>query len=160
MGCISKCKQQKKHEGKAYVVCDNQGMIRTLQEQEARVKFRKRIKKAYWNYIMTIQQMVEERKKEGRGEAEVVWIKSHMSRNGALNKKHTDQDRKAEEIAKDKGRETEEVPKPKNIWTIENNNGLYIHSKIRKSAEKAIKGKIFQTFLEEKEDREYTEEQT
>ena len=36
-----------------------------------------------------------------------------MSRNGALNKKHTDQDRKVEEIAKDKGRETEEVPKPK-----------------------------------------------
>ena len=31
--------------------------------------------------------MVEERKKEGRGETEFVWIKSHMSRNGALNKK-------------------------------------------------------------------------
>ena len=77
-----------------------------------------------------------------------------MSRNGALNKKHTDQDRKAEEIAKDQGRKAE-VPKPKNIWTIENSNELYIHSKIRKSAEKEIKDKIFQTFLEEKEDREY-----
>ena len=51
--------------------------------------------------------MVEERKREGRGETEFVWIKPHMSRNGALDKKHTDQDKKAEEIAKDKGRETE-----------------------------------------------------
>ena len=78
-----------------------------------------------------------------------------MSRNGALNKKHTDQDNKAEEIAKDKGRKTEDVPKPKYIWTIENNNGIHIHSKIRKSAEKEIKEKIFQASLEEKENMEY-----
>ena len=95
--------------------------------------------------------MVEERKREGRGETEFVWIKPHMSRNGALDKKHTDQDKKAEEIAKDKGRETEDVPTPKDIWTIENNKGLYIHSKVRKSAEKEIKDKIFQMFLEEEE---------
>ena len=52
---------------------------------------------------------------------------------------HTDQDRKAEEIAKDKGRETEGAPTPEDLWTIENNKGLLIHSKIRKRAEKEIK---------------------
>ena len=41
-----------KHNGKIHVVCDNQGIIKTLQEQEAKVKFRKRIKEAYWNYII------------------------------------------------------------------------------------------------------------
>ena len=42
--------------------------------------------------------MVKERKEEGRGETEFVWIKSHMSRNGALNRKHTEQDKRTEEL--------------------------------------------------------------
>ena len=102
-----------------------------------------------------IQQIVEERKKEGRGETEFVWIKSHMSRNGVLNRKHADQDKKAEEIAKDKGKETEDVPTPKDIWTLEDSKGLYIHSKVRKRAEKEIKDKTFQIFLDEEENTEY-----
>ena len=154
-GIYKQIQAAKRHEGKIYIVCDNQGIIRTLQGQEAKIKFRKRIKEAYWNYTMMIQQIVEERKKEGRGETEFVWIKSHMSRNGVLNRKHTDQDRKAEEIAKDKERKAEDVPMPKDIWTLEDNKGLYIHSKIRKRAEKEIKDKIFQTFLDEEESTEY-----
>ena len=63
--------------------------------------------------------------------------------------------KKAEEIAKDKRRETEDVPTPKDIWAIENNKGLYIHSKIRKRTEKEIKDKIFQMFLDEEENMEY-----
>ena len=40
------------------------------------------------------------------------------------------------------------------MWTIEDNKGLVIHSKLRKSAEKEIKKKIFLAFLEEKENTE------
>ena len=101
-GIYKQMQAAKKHTGKVYIVCDNQGIVRTLQEQETKRKLRKGIKEAYWNYTLIIQHIVEERKNEGRGETEFVWIKSHMSRNGVLNEKHTEQDRKAEEIAKDK----------------------------------------------------------
>ena len=56
--------------------------------------------------------MVEERKEEGRGETELVRIKPHMGRKGALNRSHTEQDKKAEEIANDGERQTEDVPTP------------------------------------------------
>ena len=98
--------------------------------------------------------MVQERKEEGRGEAEFVWIKSHMSRKGTLNKKHTEHDKKAEEIANDRERREEDVPVPERLWIIEDGKELCIHSKIRKSAEKETKDKFFQTFLDEEEAKE------
>ena len=58
----------KKHNGKVYVVCNNQGIIRAPQEQEAKVKFRKRIKEAYWNYTMIIINTTNGRRKEKGGE--------------------------------------------------------------------------------------------
>ena len=42
MGYTNKCKQRKDLKGKIYVVCDNQGIIRTLQEQEAQNKIPKK----------------------------------------------------------------------------------------------------------------------
>ena len=153
-GIYKQIQAAKNHIGKVYIVCDNQGIVRALQEQETKRKLRKRIKEAYWNYTLIIQHIVEERKNEGKGETEFVWIKSHMSRKGALNEKHTEQDRKAEEIARDKHKRTEKIPTPKNMWTIEDNKGLVIHSKLRKSAEKEIKKKIFLAFLDEKENME------
>ena len=87
-------------------------------------------------------------------------IKPHMGRKGALNRSHTEQDKKAEEIANDGERQTEDVPTPAGLWIIENSEGLCIHSKIRKSAEKEIKGRIFQTFLDEEENMEYKRTQT
>ena len=68
-GIYKQMQAAKKHNGKIYVVCDSQGIVKTLQEQESKVKLRKRIKEAYWNYII-IQQQIE---------TEFVWIKSHMS---------------------------------------------------------------------------------
>ena len=112
-----------------------------------KVKLQKRLKEAYWNYLRMIQQIVEERKEENRG--------SHMGRKGLLNKSHTEQDRKAEELANDGERQAEKVHTPRRLWIIENNEGLCIHSKIRKSAEKEVKNRIFQTYMDEKENNAY-----
>ena len=103
----------RKHEGKIYTVCDCQGIVKMVQKQETNVKLRKRLKEAYWNYLIMIQQLEEERKEENRGETEFVRIKSHMGRKGLLNKSHTEQDRRAEEIANDGERQAEKVPTPR-----------------------------------------------
>ena len=63
-GVYKQMQAAKKHTGKVYIVCDNQGIVKMLQEQEAKRKLRKRIKEAYWNYTLLIQQIVEERKKD------------------------------------------------------------------------------------------------
>ena len=73
--------------GKIYIVCDCQGVVKMLQKQETKVKLQKRLKEAYWNYLIMIQQIVEERKEENRGETEFVWIKSHMGRKGLIKQK-------------------------------------------------------------------------
>ena len=41
-GIYKQMQAARKHEMKIYVVCDNQGIVKMLQEQEAKVKLRKR----------------------------------------------------------------------------------------------------------------------
>ena len=43
-----------------------------------------------------------------------------MGRKGALNKSHTEEDGKAEEIANEEGREKEKIPTSEGMWAIEN----------------------------------------
>ena len=72
-----------------------------------------------------------------------------------LNESHTEQDRKAEEIANEEGRQTEKIPIPEEMRSIENEKGLCIHSKIRKTVEKEIRDEIFPEYIDEKEEDQY-----
>jgi len=44
-GIYKQMQAAKGHKGKVYIVCDNQGIIRTLQEQEAKINFERELKK-------------------------------------------------------------------------------------------------------------------
>lgn len=138
-GVYEQVKAVRNYEGEAYVTCNCQGLVVALQNADYKTKFRKRIKGAYWNYHLRLNEIMEKREEERKGKMHFIWIQSHMSRKGKLNESHTEQDTRAGETANNKAQHTTHIPIPEEMWSIVDEGGRRAHSRIRKTAEEGVR---------------------